>query len=154
MKMVKQHAVTVNRQRAIELAMSDRLDLAGAKSGFGAEREAATQGLYAQNQTELYIPNPIVDVSAYCLHSISFLAYTDPPPFCRGRYRRTTLVTSICILLQCFQQVLPTFLVRQLMFHLCLRCLTLSSDKGVAKVARQLGFDYAEAVVRLIMKDR
>lgn len=63
MKWVKQRAVTVNKQRAIEMAMSDKLDVAGEKEeGFGAEKDVM-QGLYAQSQTELYRPDPIVDVS-------------------------------------------------------------------------------------------
>jgi xeroderma pigmentosum group C-complementing protein len=50
MKQVKQRAATVNKQREIELAMADG-------------GEGVTQGLYALNQTEIYRPDPIVNVS-------------------------------------------------------------------------------------------
>ena len=59
MKLVKQHAVTVNKKRAIEVAMGDRK---GADDGVGSEKEIM-QGLYSQNQTELYRADPVVDVS-------------------------------------------------------------------------------------------
>ena len=68
MKWVKQNAVTVNRRRAIEMAMSDRQDrlaVAGEDQGAGFSSEKdVMQGLYAQSQTELYIPDPVVDVCA------------------------------------------------------------------------------------------
>jgi xeroderma pigmentosum group C-complementing protein len=54
MKWVKQRAVTVNKKRAIEMALAER--------GDGSE-DNIMQGLYAQSQTELYVPDPIVDVS-------------------------------------------------------------------------------------------
>jgi xeroderma pigmentosum group C-complementing protein len=50
MKWIKQRAVTIQKRRAQELAMQET-------------GEAIQQGLYAENQTELYIPPPIVDVS-------------------------------------------------------------------------------------------
>ena len=49
MKLVKQRAMTINRKRAIELAQQDG--------------EESMQGLYAESQTELYRPDPIVNVS-------------------------------------------------------------------------------------------
>jgi xeroderma pigmentosum group C-complementing protein len=49
MKQVKQRAATVNRQREIELAMADGC-------------EAVMQGMYALNQTELFRPDPVVNV--------------------------------------------------------------------------------------------
>ncbi|BEI91040.1 uncharacterized protein CcaverHIS019_0311100 [Cutaneotrichosporon cavernicola] len=48
MKWIKQRAVTIQKRRAQELAMQET-------------GEAIQQGLYAENQTELYIPPPIVD---------------------------------------------------------------------------------------------
>ncbi|KAI0345889.1 Rad4-domain-containing protein [Trametopsis cervina] len=65
MKWVKQHAVTVNRKRAIEMAMADRGDglaVAGDDQGQGFSSEKdVMQGMYAVNQTELYKPDPVVD---------------------------------------------------------------------------------------------
>ncbi|KLT44519.1 Rad4-domain-containing protein, partial [Cutaneotrichosporon oleaginosum] len=48
MKWIKQRAVTIQKRRAQELALQET-------------GEAIQQGLYAENQTELYIPPPIVD---------------------------------------------------------------------------------------------
>jgi xeroderma pigmentosum group C-complementing protein len=66
MKWVKQNAVTVNKRRAIEMAMSerqDRLSIAGEDQGAGFSSEKdVMQSLYAENQTELYIPDPVIDV--------------------------------------------------------------------------------------------
>ncbi len=64
MKWVKQRAVTVNKQRAVEMALADREEHIGGTQGDGFSSEKdIMQGLYAQNQTELYVPDPIVDVS-------------------------------------------------------------------------------------------
>ena len=60
MKWVKQRAVTVNKKRAIEMAMED-LAVAG-EGGMGSEKDVM-QGLYAVGQTELYVPDPVIDVS-------------------------------------------------------------------------------------------
>lgn len=66
MKWVKQNAVTVNKKRAIEMAMSerhDRLAVAGEDSGAGFSSEKdVMQGLYSEGQTELYVPNPVINV--------------------------------------------------------------------------------------------
>ena len=72
MKWVKQRAMTVNKQRAIEMALSERKDrglqIAGENGGEGfAAEDGVMQGLYAKHQTELYIPDPIVDVSIVVL---------------------------------------------------------------------------------------
>ncbi|KAK7690126.1 hypothetical protein QCA50_006775 [Cerrena zonata] len=114
MKMVKQHAVTVNKQRAIELAMSDRLDVAGEGSGFGAEKDVL-QGLYAHNQTELYTPDPIVNGKIP-----------------KNDFGNIDLYTP---------SMLPAGAA-----HI--------PYEGTAKVARQLGFDYAEAVTGFEFKKR
>ncbi|EKM51642.1 uncharacterized protein PHACADRAFT_177064 [Phanerochaete carnosa HHB-10118-sp] len=62
MKWVKQNAVTVNKRRAVEMALAerDRLPIAGEGEGFSSEKDIM-QGLYAQSQTELYVPDPVVD---------------------------------------------------------------------------------------------
>lgn len=64
MKWVKQRASTVNRRREIEMALErgreDKERLGESSSAAGEEE--VLQGLYAESQTELYIPAPIVDV--------------------------------------------------------------------------------------------
>jgi xeroderma pigmentosum group C-complementing protein len=61
MKWVKQRAATVNKQREIEVAME--MGRSGGEGiGQGAE-SSVMQGLYAKNQTELYKPGPVVNVS-------------------------------------------------------------------------------------------
>jgi xeroderma pigmentosum group C-complementing protein len=52
MKMVKAHAMTKNRRRAIEMARIEG-------------EEIGMQGLYALDQTELYVPLPIIDVRKF-----------------------------------------------------------------------------------------
>ena len=67
MKWVKQRAVTVNKQRAIEMALAERNERAGANDqgeGFSSEKDIM-QGLYSMSQTELYVPDPIVNVSPH-----------------------------------------------------------------------------------------
>ncbi|KAI9568479.1 hypothetical protein HD554DRAFT_2172269 [Boletus coccyginus] len=56
MKMVKQRAVTVSRQREMELA----LERAKADGHAGGDEEVM-QGMYALSQTEVYTPDPIKD---------------------------------------------------------------------------------------------
>ena len=64
MKWVKQRAVTVNKRRAVEMALAEREEHAGDDQGEGFSSEKdIMQGLYAQSQTELYVPDPIIDVS-------------------------------------------------------------------------------------------
>lgn len=58
MKMIQQRAVTINKRRAVEMALAEQN---GDGSGDGNEG-GLMQGLYARNQTELYIPPPVVDV--------------------------------------------------------------------------------------------
>ena len=53
LKYVKQHAATINRRRELEI----RAETEGANGG-----GAAMQGLYAENQTEVYVPPPVIDV--------------------------------------------------------------------------------------------
>lgn len=68
MKWVKQSAVTVNKRRAVEMALAERdcLPVAGEGEGFSSEKDVM-QGLYAQSQTELYVSDPVVDVCALLL---------------------------------------------------------------------------------------
>ena len=65
MKMVKQRAVTVSRQREMELAL-ERAKVEGHAGG----DEEVMQGMYALSQTEVYTPEPIKDVRpdswSYC----------------------------------------------------------------------------------------
>ena len=51
LKWVKQRAVTVHRRRAMELAQQ--------------EGDEMLQGLYSEAQTEPYIPDPVVNASAF-----------------------------------------------------------------------------------------
>ncbi len=50
--MIKQRAVTVNRKRALEMAR--------------AEGEELLQGLYAEEQTEVYVPDPVINACVMC----------------------------------------------------------------------------------------
>lgn len=59
MKMIKQRAVTINKRRAVEMALAEQNGDVGGEGNEGG----VMQGLYAKNQTELYIPPPVVDVS-------------------------------------------------------------------------------------------
>lgn len=83
MKWIKQRAVTIQKRRAQELAIQET-------------GEAIQQGLYAENQTELYIPPAIVDVS--CERDDVKLTY-------RARFRRTRSGTSTSTCQPCFRLV-------------------------------------------------
>lgn len=67
MKWVKQRASTVSRRREIEMTLErgreERERVGEPSSGIGEEE--VLQGLYAESQTELYIPDPIVDVCPF-----------------------------------------------------------------------------------------
>ncbi|KAH8104624.1 Rad4-domain-containing protein [Cristinia sonorae] len=103
MKWVKQRAATVNKMRAIELAIS-----------VGGEKDVM-QGLYSMNQTELYQADPITNgvVPKNDFGNIDLYVPSMLPA--GGAY-------------------IP--------------------HKGAAKIARQLGFDYAEAVTSFEFKKR
>ena len=65
LKVVKVRAGTVNKMRELEV-----LREAGAGEGEGSEGGVggeATQGLYARSQTEMYRPDPVINVSASVL---------------------------------------------------------------------------------------
>ncbi|KAG9308862.1 hypothetical protein JVU11DRAFT_11321 [Chiua virens] len=110
MKMVKQRAVTVGRQREMELA----LERAKADGHAGGD-EGLLQGLYAFSQTELYTPEPIKDG-------------TIP----KNDFGNIDLYVP---------SMLPEGAV-----HI--------PFKGAAKVAKKLGFDYAEAVTGFEFRKR
>lgn len=57
LKYVKQRAATINRKRELEI----RAETEGANSG-----SAVMQGLYAEEQTEAYVPPPVIDVRFSC----------------------------------------------------------------------------------------
>ncbi|KAI1793306.1 Rad4-domain-containing protein [Ganoderma leucocontextum] len=142
LKWVKQRAVTVNKKRAIEMALADQRDRASTSKsaqstkggldetgmlavdmdsgnvesgeGFAAE-EGIMQGLYAEHQTELYKPPPVVDGKVP-----------------KNDFGNLDLYVP---------SMLPAGAV-----HI--------PYKGTAKIARQLGFDYAEAVTGFEFKKR
>ncbi|KAI0352597.1 Rad4-domain-containing protein [Trametes cingulata] len=150
LKWVKQRAVTVNRKRAIELALADQRERAASasrkKKGVGdagedgadgadgeelelswdaggggtpgegfASEEGVMQGLYAEHQTELYRPDPVVD----------------------GKVPKNDFGN--------IDLYVPSMLPAGAA-HV--------PYKGTAKLARQLGFDYAEAVTGFEFKKR
>ena len=120
MKWVKQNAVTVNKKRAIEMAMSERQDhlaVAGEKpeAGFSSEKDVM-QGLYAENQTELYIPDPVINVCA-CFSVTNY----QPNVYSRVKFPRTILGTLISMCRLCFPPVLHSYLVR--VARTCVCCL-------------------------------
>lgn len=60
LKYVKQRAATLNRRRELEM----RADAQGADGVNGV-----MQGLYAERQTERYVPPPLIDVGSSFLRS-------------------------------------------------------------------------------------
>jgi len=62
LKMVRVRAGTVNKQREMELVKQAVKDNSG---GGGGDDAAMMQGLYARSQTEVYVPDPIIDVSFF-----------------------------------------------------------------------------------------
>ncbi|THH11143.1 hypothetical protein EW145_g849 [Phellinidium pouzarii] len=99
MKLVKQRAVTIHRRRAMEQAQQDGDEM--------------LQGLYSEAQTELYVPEPVVD---------GIIPKND--------FGNIDLYT-------------PSMLPRGAV-HI--------PYKRAAKIARNLGFDYAEAVTSFEFK--
>jgi xeroderma pigmentosum group C-complementing protein len=57
LKYVKQRAATINRRRELEI----RAETEGTNNG-----GAVMQGLYAEDQTEAYVPPPVIDVRSSC----------------------------------------------------------------------------------------
>ena len=62
LKRVKARASTINKKREWEM-MKERGAAQGTVDGAEGASEMLTQGLYALWQTELYVPNPVIDVS-------------------------------------------------------------------------------------------
>ncbi|CDO71667.1 hypothetical protein BN946_scf184915.g11 [Trametes cinnabarina] len=145
LKWVKQRAVTVNKKRAIEMALADQRERAASASGSAAKtpsagdrregelslswdagggdtpgggfasEEGVMQGLYAKHQTELY----------------------KPPPVVNGKVPKNDFGN--------IDLYVPSMLPAGAA-HV--------PFKGTAKIARQLGFDYAEAVTCFEFKKR
>jgi hypothetical protein len=131
LKRVAQRAHTINRKRALELAKAD------------VSAEVPTQGLYAEWQTELYIPDAVINVSSkYFYATFCLTARID-----RERFPKTISATSIFSCRVCCR-------AGPYISHVCLneprrlRILTFVSVQGIAKIARQLEIDFAPAVVR------
>ncbi|EMD39582.1 hypothetical protein CERSUDRAFT_111894 [Gelatoporia subvermispora B] len=119
MKLVKQRAMTVSKQRAIEMALASRsegLSVAGDNGHEGFAKEVGVmQGLYAEHQTELYKPDPIVD----------------------GKVPKNDFGN--------IDLYVPSMLPEGAAYI---------PYKGAAKIARQLSFDFAEAVTGFEFKKR
>lgn len=98
LKYVKQRAATLNRRRELEFR-------AGAEGANGSGE--VMQGLYAEMQTEIYVPPPVID----------------------GRIPKNNFGN--------IDLYTPSMLPAEAAYI---------PHKGAAKIARQLGFDYAEAV--------
>ncbi|KAF9222930.1 Rad4-domain-containing protein [Gyrodon lividus] len=110
MKMVKQRAVTISRQREMEVA----LERAQAEGHVGGDEEVM-QGLYARSQTDLYKPEPIQN----------------------GKIPKNDFGN--------IDLYVPSMLPEGAV-HI--------PFKGAAKIAKKLGFDYAEAVTGFEFKKR
>ncbi|KAF5360558.1 hypothetical protein D9756_005054 [Leucocoprinus leucothites] len=109
LKMIKVRAGTVNKLRELEVIKE-----AGA-SGEGGPPGDVMQGLYARSQTEVYVPDPVIDGIVP-----------------KNNFGNIDLYT-------------PSMLPRGGV-HI--------PYKGVAKIARKLGFDFAEAVTGFEFKKR
>lgn len=107
LKTAKVRPVTINRKRALEVADTN--------ASTSEETSGVTQGLYADFQTELYIPRPVVNGKIPKNDFGNIDLYVDT--------------------------MLPAGAV-----HV--------PFKGSAKIAKDLGFDYAEAVTGFEFKNR
>jgi hypothetical protein len=154
LKMVKQRAVTIHKRRAQELAALEG-------------QEPVQQGLYADWQTELVVPQPVVDVRF--LLSLSFFSdqesqcgfkqltltrlyqstgqgpaqWVREPRSVRSSYatqRRCPSAMSVSLSAFVTSSTGPVVDI-----------LRFSKDKGIARIAKNLGIDYAEAVVSLVV---
>ncbi|KAL0579882.1 hypothetical protein V5O48_002129 [Marasmius crinis-equi] len=116
-KLVKMRASTVNRQREIEL-MKEGLPEAGSSGSAvmnGKDGGEVMQGLYARRQTEMFVPDPVVD----------------------GKVPKNSFGN--------IDLYVPSMLPQGAV-HI--------PYKGVAKVARKLGIDHAEAVTGFEFRKR
>lgn len=84
LKSIKVRASTLNRQRELEI-MKDGLREAGEEMpGAGSSKDTVMQGLYARSQTEVYQPEPVVDVGRQRSMTNSLTCY-------RAKFPRTIL---------------------------------------------------------------
>lgn len=110
LKMGKIRAATLNKKRAIEMAVIEN-ERGGGEEGGG---EGVMQGLYAEWQTEPFVPEPVVDVSSISIIFGVLVVLTLPHLenlMCRAKYQRTILETLTCIHRLCFQRAVSMFLV-------------------------------------------
>ena len=95
MKMIKMRAGTVNRMRELEV-LKDGLRVAGQDApnshdeGPSSAAAEIMQGLYAYSQTEVYVPDPVIDVGSVFLLSYLILTANN-----REKFRRTDSVILI-----------------------------------------------------------
>lgn len=68
MKFIKARIGTIGKMREIEVLREERRDKEEESTGASTSREGGAeellQGLYARSQTEPYVPDPVIDVSA------------------------------------------------------------------------------------------
>lgn len=148
--MIKLRASTVGKMREVEV-----LREAGSGGGEVSGASEVMQGLYARSQTEKFVPDPVIDVSLRLFHFVSPVRLS----LCRALCQKIILATSICTFLRCFPKGQSIYHVSDNIIYLSpftqvyaslldtLRRNVCASVKGIAKIARTLGFDYAEAVV-------
>ena len=105
LKWVKPRAATVNKRREIEMA----LKMGSLTPADDSAGEDVMQGLYALDQTELYKPEPVVDVRV--LRDILACVRLIPNARRRERYPRTGLAISTSMYLRCCRQEPYIFLV-------------------------------------------
>jgi xeroderma pigmentosum group C-complementing protein len=138
MKLVKVRAVTLGRRRAIGIAGEDA-QVVNAEGG-----EGAMQGMYAESQTVLYRPPPVTNVSQKLIdnrkHAHNHIQGKVPKnDFGNIDLYVDTMLPSGAVHIPCKPFVQPLLLPLDVLFN--------HPDRGVAKIARELGSDYAEAVV-------
>ncbi|KAJ3862027.1 hypothetical protein EV359DRAFT_46026 [Lentinula novae-zelandiae] len=115
MKYVKLRASTIGRRREIEMIKEGMKDIHEKTKGANDTGGEIMQGLYARNQTELYVPDPVVDG-------------TIP----KNQFGNIDLYVN---------SMLPRGAVHM-------------PFKGVAKIARKLQIDFAEAVTGFEFRKR
>ena len=120
LKWVKSRTVTIAAKRASNLKQMEG-------------DEAPKSGLYGEWQTELYIPNPIIDVCGIFSLALSRLGNNTKKQL--WKYGHFSIVDGTC------------WCKTSSMFHcLCDSKRLLLLVKGIATVAKKLGIDFAEAV--------
>lgn len=75
LKRAAHRASTINKKRMLELAKQQQQDLVGEHGQHAEDQlpasEIGTQGLYAMWQTEIYVPDPVIDVCHFILFALS-----------------------------------------------------------------------------------